>query len=138
MTALPTTVATAPDVLARRVRAHLRGVAGRATPITYKALADALALTPPNTIHQVAEALEHLMREDAANGHPFIAALAISKARGGLPAPGFFDTAQRLGRFAGDPSGPDASAFHGAALADAAAFWAVAPENPASEIPEGR
>jgi len=27
-----------------------------------------------------------------------IAALAISKTRGGLPAPGFFDVARRLGR----------------------------------------
>jgi len=30
------------------------------------------------------------MEEDAAPDRPFIAALAISKARGGLPAPGFF------------------------------------------------
>jgi hypothetical protein len=45
------------------------------------------------------------MEEDAAADHPFIAALAISKARGGLPAPGFFDCARRLGRFAGDPDG---------------------------------
>jgi hypothetical protein len=37
------------------------------------------------------------MGEDAAVDRPFIAALAISKARGGLPAPGFFDSARRLG-----------------------------------------
>jgi hypothetical protein len=34
------------------------------------------------------EALERLMEEDAAADRPFIAALAISKARGGLPGPG--------------------------------------------------
>ena len=38
-------------------------------------------------------------REDAATDRPFIAAIVISKARGGLPAPGFFDCAARLGRF---------------------------------------
>ena len=45
------------------------------------------------------------MAEDAATERPFIAAIAISKARGGLPAPGFFDCARRLGRFAGDAAG---------------------------------
>jgi hypothetical protein len=52
----------------------------------------------------------------AAADRPFIAALAISKARGGLPAPGFFDCARRLGRFAGDPDGQDAWSFHAAEL----------------------
>jgi hypothetical protein len=60
------------------------------------------------------EALERLMEEDAAADRPFIAALAISKARGGLPAPGFFDA--RLGRFAGDTDGQDAWSFHAAEL----------------------
>lgn len=127
MTAMAMTGETASETLPQRVRAHLRHIAGRGTPITYKELADALAVTPPKSIHRVAEALEHLMREDAANGHPFIAALVISRARGGLPALGFFDTARRLRRFAGDLSGPEASAFHATALADAAAFWAAAP-----------
>ena len=58
------------------------------------------------------EALEHLMAEDAATARPFIAAIAISKARNGLPAPGFFDCARRLGRFAGDAAGLEACAFH--------------------------
>ena len=62
----------------------------------------------------VTEALERLMEEDAAADRPFIAALAISKARGGLPGPGFFDCARRLGRFAGDPDGQDARTFHAA------------------------
>lgn len=111
--------------LAQRVRSYLQRIALRGEPITYKALAEALELTPPNTIHKVTESLEHLMREDAANGHPFIAAFVISRARGGLPAPGFFDVAQRLGRFDGDSSGPDAAAFHAAAFAAAVAFWSA-------------
>lgn len=127
MLAMSITVApTATHALTQRVRAHLQRIAGQATPITYKALAAALELTPPNTIHQVTEALEHLMREDAGNSQPFIAALVINRARGGLPAPGFFDAARRLGRFNGDPSGPEASAFHEAAFAAAVAFWSAA------------
>ena len=113
----------ATHALAQRVRSHLQRVADRAAPITYKALAEAVHVKPPNRIHQIAEALEHTMREDAANGHPFIAALVISKARGGLPAPGFFQAAQQLGQFADDPSGPQASSFHAAAFAAAVAFW---------------
>jgi hypothetical protein len=49
----------------------------------------------------------------------------ISKARGGLPAPGFFDCAARLGRFAGDATGPEAWGFHAAEFDAAVAFWAT-------------
>ena len=72
-----------------RVRAFLENVAKRRIPITYQELAKALQILPPHSIHQLTEALERLMEEDAAADRPFIAALAISKARGGLPAPGF-------------------------------------------------
>ena len=130
MTGMPPTT----PALARRVRAHLRRIAGQAAPITYKAVAEALELRPPNTIHQVTEALEHLMREDAANGHPFIAALVVGRARGGLPAPGFFEVARQLGRFADDPSGPDAPAYHGAAFAAAVAFWSAAGGTETDEV----
>ena len=113
------------QALAGRARTCLRQIAVRGEPITYKALAEALELTPPNTIHQVTEALEWLMREDAANAHQFIAALVISRTRGGLPAPGFFDMAKELGRVHGDPSGPEAAAFHGAMVDAAVAFWSA-------------
>ncbi len=88
-------------------------------------MAEALGLTPPNTIHQVTEALEHLMTEDAAADRPFIAAIVISKARGGLPAPGFFDCAARLGRFDGDAAGLEAWAFHAVEFNAMVAFWAA-------------
>jgi uncharacterized Zn-finger protein len=55
------------------------------------------------------------MEEDAA-AERLIATLAISKARDGLPAPGFFDCAQRHGRFSGDPDGDEARTLHTAEL----------------------
>jgi hypothetical protein len=106
-----------------RVRAFLENFAKRQIPITYQELAKALQILPPHSIHRVTEALERLMEEDAAADRPFIAALAISKARGGLPAPGFFECARRLGRFAGDPDGQDAWSFHADELNAVFARW---------------
>ena len=113
------------QTIARRLRQHLQKIAEQRVPITYRELAKALGLTSPNTIHQVTEALEHLMAEDAAADRPFIAAIAISKARGGLPAPGFFNCARRLGRFAGEETGPKAWAFHAGEFNAAVKFWAA-------------
>ena len=112
-----------PNPLALRLRKYLCLIADQATPVTYQALARALALSPPNTILQLTDALEYLMKEDAAAEHPLIAALVISKARGGLPAPGFFDVAMRIGRFDDDPSGAEAAAFYFAEFNAAVAFW---------------
>ncbi len=113
------------QTIAPRLREHLRRVAEQRLPVNYQEVAEALGLTPPNTIHQVTEALEHLMTEDAATDRPFIAAIIISKARGGLPAPGFFDCAARLGRFDGDAAGMEAWAFHAAEFNATVAFWAA-------------
>jgi len=49
--------------------------------------------------------------------------MVISKMRGGLPAPGFFDCAARLGRFAGDATCLDAWAFHAVEIDAVFAFW---------------
>ncbi len=114
-----------PEALARQLRAHLQAIAKQRNPITYGEAARVLRLVPPNTIHQVTAALERLMAEDAAANRPFIAAMVISKARGGMPAPGFFEDAGRLGRFAGDPAGPEAWAFHAQEFNAAAGFWAA-------------
>ena len=124
----PATATTAEDnpseTLTRRLRAHLQALATRRLPITYREAAKGLLLLPPNTIHQVTEALEQIMAEDAAADRPFIAAMVISKWRDGLPAPGFFDCAARLGRFTGDATGPDARVFHAAEFNAALALWA--------------
>jgi hypothetical protein len=106
-----------------RVRVFLENFAKRRIPITYKELAKTLQILPPHSIQQLTEALERLMEEDDAAQRPFIAALVVSKVRGGLPAPGFFDCARRLGRFAGDPDGHDAWSFHAAELNCVFARW---------------
>ncbi len=116
------------NVLALRIKTHLCRIARQATPITYQALAKELNLSPPNTIHQLSVALEYLIKEDAAAARPLIAALVVSKARGGLPAPGFFDCAGRVGRFDGDPSGPEGSAFYEAEFNNAVKYWTAATE----------
>ena len=103
-----------------RVRAFLESAAKRRILFTYQEVAKALDILPPHSIHQVTEALERLMEEDAAADRPFIAALAISKTRGGLPAPGFFDCAGRLGRFT---DAQDERTFHAAELNAVFARW---------------
>jgi len=106
-----------------KARIFLENVAKQHTLITYGELASALQILPPHSIHQATEALERLMKEDSASGRPFIAALVISKARHGLPGPGFFDCARRLRRYAGDPDGADARTFHAAELSAIFACW---------------
>ncbi len=121
------------NALARRLRAHLQALATLRLPITYREVAKELLLLPPNTIHQVTEALEQIMAEDAAADRPFIAAMIISKWRDGLPAPGFFDCAARLGRFVGDATGPDARVFHAVEFNAALALWAPTSDSRESE-----
>ena len=76
--------------LPKRVREHLKELARRRETVLYRDLAKELAVQPPNTIHQVADALEVLMREDQATGAPFLAALVVSKVRNGAACPGVF------------------------------------------------
>ena len=56
-----------PETLARRLRARLQALATQRLPITYQEAAKGLLLTPPNTIHQVTEALEQLMADPKPN-----------------------------------------------------------------------
>jgi hypothetical protein len=122
-----------PETLARRLRVHLQALATHGSLITYNDVAKALRLSPPNTIHQVTRALEQIMAEDAAADRPFLAAMVVGKWRGGLPAPGFFDCATRLGHFAGDATGPDARAFHAAQFSATVALWAPPDESSKGE-----
>jgi hypothetical protein len=106
-------------VRAAELRAALRPVAALGVTLTYAQAAEALALDGPGRIARVTAALERLMAEDAAAGAPFLAALVVGRRRGGLPAPGFFEAAARLGRL---PPGADPAAFHAAEARAAAAF----------------
>ena len=87
---------------AAALRQLLHSVSRDSLPLTYQQVAVALALTPPRTIGQVTQALEQLMREDAARQTPFIAALVVSRRGDGLPGNGFFELAVALGRFPAD------------------------------------
>lgn len=127
--AITTVTGNTPETLARRLRTHLQARATLRLPITYQDAAKGLQLSPPYTIHQVTQALEQLMAEDTAADRPFIAAMVIGKSRDGLPAPGFFDCATRLGRFTGDAAGPDARVFHVAQLDAVVALWAPPEES---------
>ena len=53
----------APETLARQRRAYLQARATQRLPITYPGATKGLPLTPPNTVHQVIDALEQLMAD---------------------------------------------------------------------------
>lgn len=109
--------------LPKRVREHLKELARRRGSITYRDLAKELEVQPPNTIHQMADVLEGLMREDQATGAPFLAALVVSKVRNGLPAQVFFYVARKLGRFKGSDTGSDTQTYHARELESAWDYW---------------
>jgi hypothetical protein len=111
------------DQVAAKLRSCLQNMAAAGLTVTYGGLAGLLGLSPPNTIHQITVALERLMEEDAEASRPFLAALVLSKARGDLPAAGFFGCAHRLGRFTGDANGVEARSFHATELNAAQKFW---------------
>lgn len=94
------------------LRPVLEDRARAGTTIIYAHLAQAAGVPSPHSIHKTGEALEVLMEQDAVHGRPLLAAVAISKARDGLPAPGFFQKAVELGRYFGPDRGPQAATFH--------------------------
>lgn len=84
--------------------------------LTYGALARDLAIPGPGAIAKLTAALETMMRADAQAGRPLRAVLCAGRMGNGLPAPGFFQLAQQLGRF----DGSDAAAF---VAAERALIW---------------
>ena len=107
----------------KNARNELKKVAKLGEPITYQALAKALNLLPPHTIHQVTITLEKLIEEDAKSGHPLIASLVISKARGGLPAPGFFNCVERVGLISPTSTSTEVDDFYNTEFDRAVSFW---------------
>lgn len=114
------------------VRSHLCVIAGQHTPMTYHALAKAVGIDPPHSIHKLSIALERLMEEDAMAGRPLISSLVISKARGGLPAPGFFDCARRIGCLDRAASAIEAAEFYAGEVERATEYWARRTGQPTS------
>ena len=106
-----------------RLRWALIYQAQTGNPTTYRELVNHLGLEPPNTIHRITEALENLMNDDVAAGRPILSAICISKMRTGIPASGFFLAAEALGVFSGDPTGPEACAFHASELQRVLSFY---------------
>jgi len=104
----------AADDLHERLRTELRLLAAARATVTYADLAVRAAVPPPHTIHRLTEALEDLVREDAAAGRPLLAALAVSRGALALPGRGFFQLVRHLGLYDGTDRGPEAAAWHAA------------------------
>ena len=86
-----------PESWQQNAHAEIMAVIKNKDQITYNALAATANMTGPHKIHRLTSWLEQLMAEDYYNERPLRAAVVVSKARGGLPAPGFFDKAKELG-----------------------------------------
>ncbi len=99
-----------------RVRAALEGLARSGRTMTYKDLAELAGVPEPHRIHRLTGWLEALARQDHAEGRPILAAVAVSRARGGLPGRGFFMLMTELGRYAGPTDGPEAAHHHTAEI----------------------
>jgi hypothetical protein len=116
-------------MLKERLRQALIDQAQTGNPTTYRELANHLGLEPPNTIHRITEALERLMEDDVAADRPILSAICISKTGTGIPARGFFLAAEALGVFLGDPTGPEARAFHAFELQRVFSFYRTCRRN---------
>ena len=86
-----------PESWQQKAHAEIMAVIKNKDQITYNALAATANMNGPHKIHRLTSWLEQLMAEDYHNEQPLRAAVVISKARGGLPANGFFDKAKELG-----------------------------------------
>ena len=86
-----------PESWQQNAHAEIMALIKNKDQITYNALAATAKVTGPHKIHRLTSWLEQLMAEDHHNDRPLRAAVVISKARGGLPAPGFFNKAKELG-----------------------------------------
>jgi len=95
-----------------RLEALLIETARQKTMLTYRQVAQALSLTPPQVFQKAAALLEALMRNHAQAGAAQLASLVVSRARIDLPAPGYFMLMGELGLYQGSTDGEDAQRFH--------------------------
>ncbi|MDH0747681.1 hypothetical protein N5D61_15180 [Pseudomonas sp. GD03842] len=81
--------------------------------VTYRALLERVQLPAP-AMQTLAAALEHLAAIDTRADQPLRSALVISQGASRLPRTGFFECAERLGRFTGPSDGVAAASWHAA------------------------
>lgn len=96
----------------QRARMALAAAAAGDRLVTYAELADAAGITGNHRINRLTSWLETELEREVAAGAPLLTARVISRARGGLPAPGFFLKCAELGLYGGPPDGAEAFAFH--------------------------
>ncbi len=109
--------------LTAAVRAALLPLAAAGRTISYRDLAVLVPVPPPHGIYKLTLALEALVREDHAAGHPLIAALAVSRLGETIPGRGFFQLLTELGRYEGPDRGALAAQTHAAELTAAIDYW---------------
>ena len=95
-----------------RIQDILNTAARSGGTVTYRQIAERAGISSPGRIQTVTNTLEDYIRLDHAAGQPLRAAVAISKARDGLPAPGFFQLCSEIGLYFGPDHGPQAILFH--------------------------
>jgi len=96
----------------QRARMALAAAAAGDRLVTYAELADAAGIIGKHRINRLTGWLEDELSREIAAGEPLLTARVISRARGGLPAPGFFMKCAELGLYSGPVDGVEAFAFH--------------------------
>lgn len=101
------------DQALMRLRGILEQARRERRTVTYLQAADAVGIEPPQRIHKLSRLVEILLKQDVDASRAPLAAIVVSRAGAGLPAPGFFERAVRLGIF----DGRDPARFHSQLLA---------------------
>jgi len=96
----------------QRAAMALSAAAAAERLVTYAELADAAGITVKDRINRLTGWLEDELEQEVKSGSRLLTARVISRARGGIPAPGFFHKCAELGLYDGPVDGPQAIAFH--------------------------
>ena len=96
----------------QRAAMALSAAAAAERLVTYAELADAAGITGRHRINRLTSWLETELEREVRDGARLLTARVISRARGGIPAPGFFQKCADLGIYDGPEDGPQAVAFH--------------------------